>query len=443
MDKTGKNIAAIDIGTTKIATVVADRKDGKFEIKGFGAAQSNGIKHGVVRNIDETVNAITASLNNLGNANDATFSEVYVGIAGQYVRTFDNTCRVPVNGKVSERHLERLKDAALNIISPGNETLDAILMSYSINGKEVANPIGEQCEYLYGNFHVITGQTVMVNNIKKCVTLAGLNVRSIFLEPLASAEAVLTEEERNKGVALIDIGGGTTDLAVYKDGEVIHTAVIPIGGATVTGDVQERFHITYEQAETLKCLYGSAVHVSGKDTSIEVRTAQVNNNLYVSRNEMSEVIQARMEEILNAVKFQIETVFPDVVPAGVVITGGGALVSNLNQLASFIMKSNIRLAYPVANIEGERAELLKKPQYSTVVGLIKKGYDYEQGILRKEFIAKEPEPKPAAEPKPEPVPVVEPKPEPKPKPKPEPEPKSKGSFRSVFSSIIKKLDEDE
>ena len=435
MDDTKKIIAAIDIGTTKIATVVASENNGKFNILGFGTAQSNGIKHGVVRNIEDTVRAITESLNRLGEGYDADFKEVYVGIAGQYVKTTDNTCRVLVNGIVTERHLTELRDMAMNVVRPGSETIDVILLSYTINNQVVDNPLGKQCEYLYGNFHVITGQTMMVNNIKKCVVQAGLDVRTVFLEPLASAEAVLTDEEKHKGVALIDIGGGTSDLAVYKDGEVIHTAVIPIGGATVTGDIRDKFGITYEQAESMKCLYGSAVHVSGPDVSIEVKTAKVNSNIYVSRNEMSEVIQARMEEILNAVKFQLETVYADKVPAGVVITGGGSLVANLNQLASFILKNSIRLASPISNIEGKFADSLKKPQYSTVVGLIKKGFDFEQGLRKKELVEQKPEPMP----EPHPEPVRETKTVVKEPEKNEDKPKKK----SFFSRLMDKIDEDE
>ena len=438
MDDSKKIIAAIDIGTTKIATVAARRENGKFEIMGFGTAPSIGIKHGVVFNIEDTVKAITTSLNGLGNAYDANFTDVYVGIAGQYVRTADSTCRLFVNGKVTERHLVELREMAMNVANPGTETIDAIVISYSINGNTVNNPLGMECEYLYGNFHVVTGQNVMVNNIKKCVNLAGLGVRSLFLEPLASAEAVLTDEEKQKGVALIDIGGGTSDLAVYRNGEVIHTAVIPIGGATVTGDIRDKFSITYDQAESLKCLYGSAVHISGADVSIEVKTARVNSNIYISRNQLSEVIQARMEEILNAVKFQIETVYADNVPAGIVITGGGSLVANLKQLASFVMKNSVRLAYPVSNIEGENSQALMKPQYSTVVGLVIKGFDFEQGKQKKEFIMAEPKQEPAPQPEPKPEPVAAPKPTPEPEPE-----KPKKKISSVFRNFINKLEDDE
>lgn len=437
MDDSKKIIAAIDIGTTKIATVAARRENGKFEIMGFGTAPSIGIKHGVVFNIEETVKAITTSLNGLGNAYDANFSDVYVGIAGQYVKTTDSTCKLFVNGRVTERHLVELREMAMNVANPGTETIDAIVISYSINGKTIENPVGMECEYLYGNFHVVTGQSLMVNNIKKCVNLAGLGVRSLFLEPLASAEAVLTEDEKQKGVALVDIGGGTSDLAVYRNGEVIHTAVIPIGGATITGDIRDKFSITYDQAESLKCLYGSAVHISGADVSIEVKTARVNSNIYISRNQLSEVIQARMEEILNAVKFQIETVYADSVPAGIVITGGGSLIANLKQLASFVMKNSVRLAYPVSNIEGACSQSLMKPQYATVVGLVIKGFDYEQGKKKKEFIMSEPKPAPAPAPKPEPVKAPEPKND-----KSEAE-KPKKKISSVFRNFINKLEDDE
>ncbi len=448
MDNTERLITAIDIGTTKIATVVARKNDEKYEILGFGTAPSNGIKHGVVRNIDETVKAITASINQLGNSYDANFGEVFVGIAGQYVKTSDTTCRILVNGIVSERHLTELYDMAMNIVTAGSETIDAILKSYKIEGNVVENPVGMKCEYLYGDFHVITGQTMMVNNIKKCVNLAGLDVRSIFLEPLASAEAVLSDDEKQRGVVLVDIGGGTTDLAIYKNGEIVHTAVIPIGGATVTGDVQDKFAINYEQAETMKCLYGSAVHISGADVNIEVKTARVNSNLYISRNEMSEVIQSRMEEILNAVKFQIETIYYDVVPAGVVITGGGSLVANLNQLASFILKNTIRLAYPVANIDGKFADSLKKPQYSTVTGLLIKGNNFEDGLLQKELVMAVPEPEPIPETESEPVVVPEPEPEPTPTPEPEQktdtksDKKPKTGFKDKLKSLLSTLEEE-
>lgn len=447
MDKIEKTIAAIDIGTTKIATVVAQRKNEKFDILSFGTAQSTGIKHGVVQSIDETVKAITASINQLGNYYDANFSEVYVGIAGQYVSTADTTCRIFVGGKVSERHLAELKDMAMNVVTPGSESIDAIPLSYAIGGNVVENPVGMQCDHLFGNFHVISGQTTMVNNIKKCVNLAGLDVKSIFLEPLASAEAVLTEEEKQKGVVLVDIGGGTTDLAIYRDGKLVHTAVISIGGTTITGDIKNKFAMTYEQAENMKCLYGSAVHISGADVNIEVKTARVNSNLYISRNEMSEVIQSRMEELLNTVKFQIEVIFPDAIPAGIVMTGGGSLMANLNQLASFILKNSIRMAYPVANIEGRFANSLGKPQYSTVTGLIMKGYDFELGIRGDELIPQasesepEVEPEPISEPEPEPAPVSEPKPESKVEPDPKKDTKKKSRFK--FKDILNILEDDE
>ncbi|MCF0207592.1 MAG: cell division protein FtsA [Bacteroidales bacterium] len=442
MDNNEKMIAAIDIGTTKIATVVARHNDGKYFIDGFGTAPSIGIKHGVVRSIDDTVEAISKSLNELGRSCDADFNEVFVGIAGQYVTTSEASCRIKVGGVVAEKHLDELKEAALNFIKPGNETLDAILMAYIIDNQVVENPVGMTCDFLCGNFHIVTGQTAMVNNIKKCVVNAGLKVRSVFLEPLASAEAVLTSEEKQNGVVLIDIGGGTTDIAVYRNGEIVHTAVIPIGGATITGDIKDTFSITYEQAENIKCLYGSAVHITSNDTNIEVRTARANNNLYISRNQLSEVIQARMEEILNTVKFQIETIFSEV-PSGIVITGGGSLMANLNQLASFILKNKVRLAYPSANIDGNCVEDMKKPQYATVVGLVMKGNDFENGILKKEFVKHEPEPvpEPKQEPKPTPTPTPTPEPEPKKEPKPEKKNKSK-KFKGVWTNIMKKIEED-
>lgn len=387
MEDEKKTLAAIDIGTTKIAILVAEKtSNGKYEVLSFASNPSRGISRGVVVGIDDTVRSIEYALESLKQNYDKPIDEVYVGIAGQYVSTLRNRCSITVDGIVEEKHIIELKNIAKNNMgNPGAETLDAILLSYYINGECVSDPIGREVDVLQGNFQIISGQSTMVGNIKKCVTLCNLKTKSLFLEPLASAKAVLTPEEKDNGVVMVDIGGGTTDVAIFQKGKIVHTAVIPIAGNAITNDIKTHFGISTEQAELAKVNYGSASKTSSADVTIEVEGTE---RRYITRQEMAEVIQARVEEILNAVKFQIEVIFPDVPPKSVVITGGGSLIANLKQFANFILKTDIRIATPSMAVVGEYVEALNKPQYSTVVGLIACGFEYEE-TKHNEFLIKQ------------------------------------------------------
>jgi len=379
-----ETIAAIDIGTTKIVALTGKKtKDNKFEITGFGTTPSKGIRRGVVLNIDETVNSIRIATKKAFESSGIRLNDVFVGIAGQHVLSQKNRCSIRITdeeGIIKKQHIEELENLMREMISdPGEEILGIIPQSYIVDKETgIDNPCDMTGSVLQGNYHIILGQMSMVNNIKKCATISGLKVKSLILEPLASAEAVLTPHEKQSGVALIDIGGGTTDLAVYKNNKVIHTSVIPIGGSTITNDIKQNLCILEKQAEELKIRYGSALQDrSQDDTIISIEGLKGREEKEFSLRQLSTVIQARMEEILHAVMFQIESAgIREKLSGGIVITGGGSLIKNLKQLASFITNNDIRIAYPTTYIEGKFSDILNNPQYSTAIGLIMKGASF-------------------------------------------------------------------
>ncbi len=381
MDNKSEIIAAVDIGTTKIVALVGRKtRYNRFEILGFGTTPSKGIKRGVVSNVDETVKSIQTALNKAHQSSEIIFNEVFVGIAGQHVRSTKsrNTIKVSSsNSIITRKDIKDLEDITRQTIpEAGEEVIDVIPQSYIVDKETgIENPIGMYGNILQGNYHIIFGKMSMVNNIKKCATIAGLKVKTLILEPLASAEAVLSDVEKESGVAMIDIGGGTTDLAIYKDNKVIHTAVIPIGGNTITNDIQQELGILEKQAEELKINYGSAIQEKSQENTIfSIEGLKGREEKEISLKDLSAIIQARMEEIIHSVMFQIESAgIKGKIPGGIVITGGGSLLKNLKQLAALITNNDIRIAYPTEYIEGEFSDKINKPQYSTAIGLIMKG----------------------------------------------------------------------
>ncbi|MDR2010134.1 MAG: cell division protein FtsA [Bacteroidales bacterium] len=384
MDNKSEIIAAIDIGTTKIVALAGRKtENNRFEILGFGTTSSKGIKRGVVLNIDETVKSIRIALDKVYQSSGIRLNEVFVGIAGQHVRSTKSRSTIKVSSPdsiISQKDIKDLEDLMRQIISEaGEEVLDVIPQSYIVDKETgIENPVGMYGNILQGNYHIILGQMSMVNNIKKCVTISGLKVKTLILEPLASSEAVLSDLEKKSGVVMMDIGGGTTDLAIYKDNKVIHTAVIPIGGNTITNDIQQELGILEKQAEELKINFGSAIQEKSQESTIfSIEGLKGREEKEITLKDLSAIIQARMEEILHTVMFQIESAgIKGNIPGGIVITGGGSLLKNLKQLASFITNNDIRIAYPTEYIEGKFSGDINKPQYSTAIGLIMKGYMY-------------------------------------------------------------------
>lgn len=391
MEKKSEIIAAIDIGTTKIVAIAGRKTEtDRFEVVGIGTTASKGIRRGVVLNIDETVNSIRIALNKILNDSGLRLNEVFVGIAGQHVKTQRNRCSIKIdsaNPIITREHIDKLKNLIKQTIAdPGEEILDIIPQSYIVDNETgIENPIDMTGRVLQGNFHIIMGQMAMVNNIKKCATISGLHVKSLILEPLASAAAVLTKHEKESGVAMIDIGGGTTDLAIYRNNQIIHTAVIPIGGNTITIDIKNHLGIMEKQAEELKIQYGSAIaEKKQENTIISLEGLKGREEKEFSLYKLNSVIEARTEEILHAVMFQIESAgIKDKLSGGIVITGGGSLLTNLKQLAAFITSNDIRIALPTEYIEGPYSDIINKPQFSTAVGLIMTGDAYNNLEIEK------------------------------------------------------------
>ncbi len=403
MEKDLSTIAAIDIGTTKIVAITGNKnKDGRYEITGFGTHPSKGIKRGVVLNIEQTINSIKSAIEKANPDDNESFNNIYVGVAGQHIKSLKNRGELELdeeNSKINQEHIDRLTEMMYDTnIEPGEEILHIIPQNYII-GQEtgIDNPVGMVAQSLQANFHIVIGQKTLLNNINNCLGNLDINVKSLILEPLASAKAVLTTHEKDIGVALVDIGGGTTDIAVFKNNTLIHSAVIPIGGNIITKDIKQTFSIIEDQAEELKIQYGSALQEkSQEDLIISIEGLKGREKKEFSLKDLCLIIQARMEEIIHAVMFQIESSkFQGQLSAGIVITGGGALLKNLKQLVSFISGYDVRIAYPSEHICGKYSEIINKPQFSTAIGLIMKGYEFSENdnekILKKINLKKEKE----------------------------------------------------
>ncbi len=384
-------IAAIDIGTTKIVAIVGEKKDnGKFDILGMGKTVSKGVKRGVVLNIEETADAIRTAVNKTEELCDFTFSEVFVGIAGQHIKSIKNRGYKYIdNEEIKLEDVEFLYDEMKKVsIDPGEEIIHIIPQNYIVDDETgVKQPVGIAGNRLEGNYHIVIGQISSAKNIAKCIDKAGMEINSLILEPLASAAAVLTDDEKEAGVALVDIGGGTTDIAVYYDDIIRHTAVIPYGGNVVTTDIKEGCAILQRQAETLKIQYGSALgEMAVEDRVVTIPGISGREPKEITFKNLAFIIQARMEEIIDAVTFEIENSgYFEKLSAGIVITGGGALLKHLPQLIKFKTGMDVRIGYPGEHISELAGNEVNHPMYSTSIGLIINGYklSLESGQLSK------------------------------------------------------------
>jgi cell division protein FtsA len=384
MTEDNKIVAAIDIGTTKIVALAGQKNStGKFEILGFGSVPSKGIKRGVVLNIEDTVQSIKAAVEKACSPSGLRMNDVFVGIAGQHIKSTKTRTSISLetyDTEISKNDIEILTQKVHEMaLEAGEEILHVIPQSFIVD-KEVGvkNPVGMSGQNFGGNFHVVVGMVASANNIKKCVNRVGIAVNSLVLEPLASAAAVLTDDEKEIGVALVDIGGGTTDVAVFHDGIISHTAVIPIGGNAITNDIKQAYTILERQAEELKKQYGSAVQEKSKEgVVISIPGLKGRKPRELPLNELSFIIQARMEEILHAVVFQLEiSGCKNKLGAGIVLCGGGSLLKNLRQLCSYITGMDVRIGYPNEHLESNVVDSINQPQFATSIGLIMKGYEY-------------------------------------------------------------------
>ncbi|NBC83692.1 MAG: cell division protein FtsA [Bacteroidetes bacterium] len=387
-----KFIAAIDIGTTKIvATVGQINENGKLKIMGMSKTPSKGVKRGVVLNIEETVNAIARTVQDVQDQSEVLFSDVFVGIAGQHIRSIKNRGYINRESTDIEIKHEDIKNLIADMykipVDIGEEIIHVLPQSFIVDNETgVKNPIGMSGRRLEGNFHIVIGQIASAKNITRCINRVGLKVNSLVLEPLASAEAVLTEDEKEAGVALIDIGGGTTDVAVYYDNIIRHTAVIPFGGNVITKDIKEGCSILLRQAESLKTQFGSALgDLAPEDKVVTIPGISGREPKEISFKSLAYIIQSRMEEIIDAVMFEIENSdYMDKLSAGIVITGGGSMLKHLSQLMKFRVGMDVRIGFPHEHLASDSVEEINQPMYSTSVGLLLKGLEYLQDNQRSE-----------------------------------------------------------
>ncbi len=370
-------IAAIDIGTTKIVAIVGRKLDnGKLQLLAMEQVPSIGVKRGVVLNIDETVSSIKEAISRIEEKLDIRLRDVYVGIAGQHIKSLRNRgYRFIESGlEITQEDVDHLFDDNYKIpVEAGEKIMHVIPQDYIVdNEMGVKNPVGMSGKRLEGNFHIVLGRIASVKNIEKCIRRVALQLNDMILEPLASSKSVLTEEEKEAGVVLVDIGGGTTDVAVFYDGIIRHTAVIPFGGNVVTSDIKEGCSVLYKQAESLKVQFGSAIgDMEREDMVVTIPGMAGWEPKEISFKSLAYIIQARMEEIIDYVMFQIENSgCYDKVGAGVVLTGGGALLKNLPQLIKYRTGLDVRIGLPDQALVGDLPAEAHLPNFSTSIGLV-------------------------------------------------------------------------
>src|SRR6476469_6843399 len=387
-------IVGLDIGTTKIA-VIAGRKNefGKLEILGFGKANSNGVKHGQVLNIDETIKAIRTALENCFASNpNLEVKDVYVGIAGHHIKSLQtrgDIVRQSSDEEITQSEIDLLiKDQYKTFIPAGDQIIDVIPQEFTVdNFQNIANPIGYGGVKVGANFHIITGDRNAIRNINRSVEKAGLRTKDLVLQPLASSSAVMAQEDLEAGVAIVDIGGGTTDLAVFYEGILKHTAVIPFAGENITNDIKTGLGVLKQQAEQMKVQFGSALANEAKANAyITIPGLRGMPAKEISVKNLANIIQARMSEIMDFVTYHLKQVGLDnkMLNGGIILTGGGSQLRHLIQLTEYVTGLNARIGYPNEHLASGHIEELAKPMYSTCLGLILKGYnDFEN--KRKQF----------------------------------------------------------
>src|SRR5690554_3159680 len=377
-----ENIAVgLDIGTTKIVAMIGKKNEyGKLEIIGVGKAKSLGVARGVVNNITQTIQSIQQAVAEAEADSGYTINDVVVGIAGQHIRSIqhsDYISRPNAEEVINEEDIEQLINQVHKLtMHPGEEIIHVLPQEYKINGYETTDePVGMYGSRLESNFHVVVGQASSIRNVARCIKSAGLELSGLTLEPLASSDAVLSQEEKEAGVALIDIGGGTTDLAIFKDGIIRHTAVIPFGGNVITEDIKEGCSIIEKQAELLKIKFGSAWPGENRDNEIvSIPGLRGREPKEISLKNLSKIIHARVVEIVEQVFNEIKTYGYDdpkkKLIAGIVLTGGGAELKHIKQLVEYITGMDTRIGFPNEHLAGNSPEDLSSPIYSTAVGLV-------------------------------------------------------------------------
>lgn len=387
-------IVGLDIGTTKIAAIAGRKNEyDKLEILGFGRASSSGVQHGQVLNIDQTIKGIQAALANCAASNpDLEISEVYVGVAGHHIKSLQtrgDIVRQNPDTEIEQWEVDQLvENQRKTFIPAGDQIIDVIPQDFHVdNNHNITVPVGVNGVKLGANFHIITGDRNAIRNINRAVERSGLHTKDLVLQPLASASAVMSDIDLEAGVAILDIGGGTSDLAVFSEGILKHTAVIPFGGENITNDIRTGLGVLKIQAEQMKVQFGSALPAETKSNAhITIPGLKGMPAKEISVQTLAHIINARMTEILEFVTYHLKQIDLDArsLSGGIILTGGGSQLMHLKQLTEYVTGLSARIGFPNEHLAANHIDELAKPMYSTCIGLILKGYnDYEH--KRREF----------------------------------------------------------
>lgn len=387
-------IVGLDIGTTKIAAIAGRKNEfGKLEILGFGKADSSGVNHGMVLNIEECIRSINIALDScLASNPNLTIKEVYVGIAGQHIKSLQtrgDRVLANIEEEIRKEDIDSLiKDQYKTFIPTGDQIIDIIPQDFTVDtfgGYTFQQVVGMTGIRIGANFHIVTGDKTAIRNIHRCVTRSGLTTKDLVLQPLASAAAVMCPEDLESGVAIVDIGGGTTDLAVFHDGMLKHTAVIPIAGVNITNDIRQGLGVLRTQAEQMKVQFGMALADEAKSNAfITIPGLKGQQPKEISAKNLAHIIQSRMDEILEYVMYHLKQLnLVEKLHGGIILTGGGSQLKHLIQLTEFRTGLSTRIGFPNEHLAPGHINELMMPMYATCIGLILRGYDdFESNRIR-------------------------------------------------------------
>ncbi|PCJ65553.1 MAG: cell division protein FtsA [Bacteroidetes bacterium] len=385
-----KIIVGLDIGTTKVCAIVGRANEyGKVDILGMGKVASHGgVTRGVVSNIDKTVAAIQAAIKEAAEKSNVDIKRVQVGIAGAHINSLQHRGMIIRNdgeAEINTDDLQKLENDMFKLaVKPGDRIIHVLPQDYTVDDEPgIVDPAGMAGVKLEGNFHIITGQISAAKNIYKCVEKSGLKVSELALEPLASSEAVLSNEELEAGVVLVDIGGGTTDVAIFHDSIIRHTAIIPYGGNIITEDIKEGCNVMKAHAELLKVKFGSALsNELSENEIVSIPGIRGREAREISIKNLSKIIQARIEEIMELVYYEIKASnMEKKLAGGIVLTGGGSQLKHIAQLAEFVTGLDARIGYPNEHLAKGMVDEVKSPIYATGVGLVLRGLADERNSI--------------------------------------------------------------
>jgi cell division protein FtsA len=377
-----KLIVGLDIGTTKICAIIGRKNEfGKLEVLGMGKAVSDGVDRGIVTNIEKTIHAIQKAVEDCSNMADVDIAEVIVGIAGQHIQSkimHGSIMRQPTEDEITVEDVQRLSADMHNIVvPPGNSIIHVMPQDYTVDYEGgIKDPVGMAGTRLEADFHIITAQTTAIHNINKCVKRANLESKQLILEPLASSLSVLNDDEKEAGVCLVDIGGGTTDIAIFYENIIRHTAVIPLGGNIITSDIKEGCMLMQNQAELLKTKFGKAIAKEANPNEIvSIPGLKGRAAKEISIRNLASIIQARMEEIIEIVQNEImQSGYYKKLAGGIVLTGGGSQLHSISQLFEYLTGLDTRIGFPNEHLGKSVIEEVKSPMYATSVGLVLAGF---------------------------------------------------------------------